>query len=227
LALAKYYHNARGLFRIFNTAEYRFYRDNSAPPAEGSSPFATNATLPHTPADTYANGTWYISVSYFNGVLDSGFLPVGENGERYLRLDIAGGVETGSPPQGPMDWRLELQPSGVVRIVAHYFETGTLRAGQWAFAYTTNGSTPATDTPDVTQDLEDVGLDVLSYALPAQGDGTTVKVRLQTRRNDGTVGSPVWVYSEDSTVLTLTADASGPSAPVGGERWMGRLPEEV
>jgi len=224
---SKYYLDALGLYRIFNAAEYRFYRDNSAPPAESDSPFATNATLPHEPADVYADGTWYLSVSYFNGVIDSGFLPIGAAGETYLRLDLAAGAETGSPPQPPLDVRLELQASGVVRVVASYFESGALRAGEYAIAYTTNGAPPPTDTPDVTEAIDAAGFAILSYDLPAQANGTTVKVRVQMRRNDGTVAVPDWVYSEDSTILTATADAAGPSVPVGGQQWPGRLPEDV
>jgi len=214
----RFYHDGRGLYRIFNSVEYRFYRDNSAPPAEDDAPFATNATLPHTPADVYADGTWYLSVSYFNGVIDSGFLPLGEHGETFLRLDLAGGEETTGPPQGPTDWRLELDAAGVVRVVGFYWESGALRADHWSIGYTTDGGDPPEDTPDVTVDLP-AGLAVLDYALPEQANGTTVKVRLQTRRGDT-------VYSEDSTIKTATADAAGPTAPLDAQRWAGPLPEE-
>jgi len=214
----RFYHDGRGLYRVFNAAEYRFYRDNAAPPAEDDAPFATNATLPHTPADVYADGTWYLSVSWFNGVIDSGFLPLGEHGETYLRLDLAGGEETTGPPQGPADWRLELDAAGVVRVVAFYWESGALRADEWSIAYTIDGGDPPEDTPDVTVTMA-AGLAVLDYELPAQANGTTVKVRLQTRRDDT-------VYSEDSTIKTATADAAGPTAPLDAERWAGPLPED-
>lgn len=197
---------ARGKYRVFNSAEYRFYRSNSAPPVEGDAPFATNATLPHEPADTYADGAWYLSVSYFDGIYDSGFLPLGAMGETCLRLDLAAGVETTSPPAGPLHWSLQNAGGGVVRVVALYVQAGAERADQWAFSYTVNGSTPATDTPDVTQDMPADGLAIFSYDLPAQANGTTVKVRLQTRRLDA-----VYVYSEDSEVRTAAADAAGPT----------------
>ena len=71
------------------------------------------------------------------------------------------------------------------------------------------------------------GVAILSYNLPAQLHGTIVKVRLQTRRNDGTEGSPVWVYSDDSYVLELTVDTAGPSAPPSGDPWRGLLPEDL
>jgi len=63
------------------------------------------------------------------------------------------------------------------------------------------------------------GLAVLAYDLPAAADGTTVKVRLQTVRDT--------TYSEDSTVKTATADATGPAAPPAADRWVGGLPEDL
>ena len=220
-----HYLEARGKYRVFNAAEYWFYRSNTGPPAETDSPFATSSSLPHEPADTYADGTWWLSVQWFNGCLPSGFLPLGPRGETYLRLDLAAGVEAGGPPAGPQDWQLVARAGGVVEVGGFYFETGSLRADQWAIAYTTNGSTPAADTPDVTVDMSNSQLAVLDYDLPAAPHGTEVKVRLQTRRNDGTDLSPVWVYSEDSTVKTLAADAVGPHAARSGESWPGPIPE--
>jgi len=67
------------------------------------------------------------------------------------------------------------------------------------------------------------GLALLSYDLPGQAHGTTVKVRLQTRRQDAS-----WVYSEGSTIKSTTADAQGPTtAPPAGEAWPGSLPEDI
>lgn len=216
----KRYLDARGKYRVFNAAEYRFYRSNTAtPPAEGDTPYATSATLPATPADTFANGTWLISVSYFNGVIDSGFLPLGPNGETYLTLIIAGGTEQSLPPNGPLSVQLVLGPGGTVRVVAVYAQNDANRADEWAVAYTDDGSTPPEDTPDETEAMPDAGLAVLDLELGPFAHGTTVKVRVQTRRG-GTI------YSDGSTVLTVTADAQGPAAPEGGERWAGPLPEE-
>lgn len=224
-AIKTYYLTVRGAYRIFNAAEYRFYRSNSAPPAEGSSPFATNATLPHTPADTFADGVWYLSASYFNGVLDSGFLPVGPHGETYLRLEIASGAEVVNPPAAPRSVRLSVQAGGVIRVTAIYFESeAAARADQWAIAYTTNGADPPTDTPTITPDLGGSGLAVLVYDLPAQAHGVTVKVRLQTRIGDA---PGPYSYSDGSTVLTAVADAQGPAAPLAGRRWSGLLPEDL
>jgi len=161
------------------------------------------------------------SPRFVNGVLDSGFLPLGPNGETYLRMELGGGGETGPPPNGPTDWHLELRAGGVVRVVGVYYQADAWRATEWALAYTTDGSTPATDNPDVTVNMPVHGLAALANDLPAASHGATVKARLQTRRNDG--GG--WLYSENSVVLQLTADAQGPAAPQAGERWAGHLPE--
>lgn len=215
-----------GTYRIAVAAEYRFYRSNVAPPLETDTPFATNATLPHTPTDTYANGIWYVSVAYFNGILSSGFLPIGPNGETYLRLEISGGAVLLAPPIAPVQVKLELRPAGVIRVKAFYQQVDALRASEWAITYTTNGATPGTPpavSPTLSVAMSTSGAAVLEYDLPAQADGTTVKVRLQTRRND----SGTWRYSEGSTVLSLVADAAGPIAPLVLQQWPGRLPEGV
>jgi len=196
----------RGLYRVFNEAVYRFYRSNAGPPAETDSPYATSATLPATPADTFADGTWWIACSRFNGVIDSGFLPVGPNGEPYLRLDLSGGAEAESPPAAPAIFRLEPAAGGVVRVIGFYWQTGDLRADSWAIAYSIDGSDPDADAPDLVATMPTSGPAILDYALPAQVEGATVKVRLQTRR--------ATAYSEDSVVLTARADVDGPTSPL-------------
>lgn len=221
----------RGKYRIFNAAVYEFWRSLDSPPDQDvDSPFATAASLPATPADTFGDGVWYLAVSYLDGVLRSPFLPLGRKGETYRILEIVDGVQLSTPPSGPSYEILTAAAAGVVRVIGQYFPwiDGDDRAEEWAIAYTVNGSTPPEDAPDVTVDmLDSSGLEVLDYSLPGQADGTTVKVRIQTRRNDGTVEVPVWVYSDDSAVLTITADAAGPSAPAAGVAWPGYLPEDL
>jgi hypothetical protein len=222
--LRRYETEARGLYRVFNTAAYRLYRSQSRPPREGDEPFATTSSLPYEPGDTFGDGIWYLSVSYFNGVIDSGFLPLGPAGETYLRLEIVSGDEVYAPPYGPGGWSLSNVGGGVVRIVGYYRQRGGLRAGQWSIAYTTDGTDPPADQPDVTVTIVPEGLAALEYDLPAQSDGTTVKVRLQTRRLDGAT----WRYSEDSEIKTIEVEATGggeAAAPLDASSWVGRLPE--
>jgi hypothetical protein len=123
IGVARWYADARGRYRVFNEAVYRFYWSSVAIPEEGWAWNATNATLPYTPVTTFTDppSPWWFSVSYFNGVIDSGFLPIGTNGETYIRLDLSGGTETGNPPPGPQDWRLESQGAGVVRVMGFLY----------------------------------------------------------------------------------------------------------
>ena len=213
----------RGLFRVFNAAGYRFYRSSVAPPEEGDSPFATNTSLPYTPAATFGDGTWYLSVSYFNGVIDSGFLPIGARGETYRRLTIVDGASVGVAPATPGYWHVEQAAGGAIRILALYYEDGSGRAGQWAIATTIDGTDPPAGDPDLTEDVYGDPLSILDYELPAQAGGTTVKVRLQVRRNDGTEEVPVWTYSADSEIATIVADDAGPAAPRDATAWPGSV----
>ena len=215
----RFRHDARGLYRVFGAPEYRFYRRLLVPPEETDTPYATSSTLPATPADAFADGDWYVAASWWNGVIDSGFLPLGANGESYLRLKVASGAVLGEAPHGPGDWRLERRAGGVIAVNAFYYDASALRAVDWSIAFTTNGADPPLDTPTVTVAMPTSGLAVLDHALPAQADGTTVKVRLQTRRQ----GS--FIYSEKSVVKTAVAAAATAGATVETrDRWTGRLP---
>ena len=208
---------ARGKYRVFNAAGYRFYRSSTGPPAEGAGWFATNATLPYQPSTTFADGTWYLSASYFDGVLDSGFLPLGPHGETYLKIVLSGGALVPATPSPPLTANLIQLAGGVVRIAAVYssLPDGANAATQWAVAYTTDGSTPATGSPTITPTMAAGPLAILSYRLPAQTNGTVVKVQVQVRR---AVGAG-WSYSPAAAVLTMTVATTGPTAPLGGDLW--------
>ena len=200
--------DVRGRHRVFDDAEYRFYRSHSAPPEEGDTPYATSSSLPATPADTFSDGTWYISVSHFNGVLDSGFLPIGRNGETYRKAVISGGALQATTPPAP---GIHLEPVAAgARLFANVILDEDGETYEWAVAATTNGSTPASDAPGYTAAAE--GAAVYARDFSSLADGTVLKVVVQIRRNDGTVGSPVWVYS-DAVRAELTIDAAGPAAP--------------
>jgi len=197
----------RGRHRIFNAAEYRVYVNSDRPPQEGDAATETNGSLPYTTTATFGDGAHYVSLSWFNGVLDSGLLPIGAGGETYVRLDVSGGVGIDGPPKAPLDWRLERRSGGVVRMHAVYREeSSTTRATFWAIAYSSDGSTPAGGSPDAVVAIPDQGLAVLQYDLPAVADGLTLRVRLQTVRGAS--------YSEGSEVKSLVIDRTGPTAPL-------------
>jgi hypothetical protein len=218
---------------VFNAAGYRFYRTLGSIPVPGVDiPFATHASLPHTPADTWGDGTWYAAVTYFNGVIESNPLPIGPNGETAIRIDVSSLVATDEPPQDAQQWQIVQRPSGVVRVQGVYLpwpdDAGGGRATEWAICYTTNGSAPTPGSPQVTAAMSfDAGYATIEYDLPAQVHATTVRVLLQTRRNDGTDEVPVWTYSEDTADESTTADTQGPSAIGIGETWPGMLPEDL
>jgi hypothetical protein len=216
------YGAARGLYRVFNAACYRFYRSTSGPPVAGSSPYATSSTLPDTPATTFADGTWYLSMSYFDGVLDSGFLGLGPNGQTCIVVTIASGASVASPPIAPLSATLQVLAGGIVRVVALYAENDSARADTWCVAYTTNGAMPNANSPTVTQAFRSsVGAQTLVLNLPAQSTGVTIKALVQVSRGS----TPV--YSAPSAVLVAVANAAGPSEVPGGDIWTGALLTEA
>jgi hypothetical protein len=218
---ARWQIQGRAAYRVFNAAVFRIYRRTDRAPVPSDMIWTTDAALPHSPAGTFADGIWHVSVSWFNGVLDSGFLPIGPRGESYLLLEVSGGGQVNEAPAGPISWELVTEAGGVVRVRGLYMHdpADDARADDWAITYTVDASTPATDTPDATQTIPAGDWFAwLDYALPAQANGTTVKVRLQTRY--GTT------YSDNSTVKTATADAAGPAAPAAIESWPGLIPNQ-
>jgi len=152
--LTRYTAKAVSATRVYNAKEYRFFRSQVGPPSEDDSPFDTNPTLSpdYTPTDTYADGTWWVSCLYFNGVLQSAFFPVGPRGEPYYKMVISSGTASQEPPFGPSDgWSLDSPEPGKVRARATYFQAGELRADEWAIGFTLNGADPVADTPDITE----------------------------------------------------------------------------
>jgi len=139
--LFRSYGDCKGLYRIFNPVLYRLFRTLAGTPAESDTPFATPSTLPNEPSDTYADGVWRLSLEKFNGVIKSGFLPVGAKVETFRRLDLSGGVVVGTPPVAPEGFAIESRAGGVIRVRGWYQETGANVADQWAITFTTNIST--------------------------------------------------------------------------------------
>lgn len=210
----RYHGDIRGAFRVANDAEFRFHRSNTVPPVETDTPWDTDSSLSHSPTDTFADGTWYLAVSEFDGIIDSGFRPIGPNGENYRRLEVSGGAQLPERPIGPQAVAVTLGAGGTARVRANYWDQDASRlADDWSLAYTTDGSDPPEDTPDVVIAMGgNGGAEVLDRAITAQPHGTTIKVRVQTRK-----GSGPYAYSADSAVYEVTADATGPAAVIGAQ----------
>ena len=186
----------RGLHRIANTAEYRFYRNRGGPPSENDIAYDTNATLPHTTSGVaWPDGRWFVGVQQFNGYILSGFYPVGLNGEPYVIMTIDAGAIVARAPDRPFGCSLIKQPNGVIRVRAFYVQVNVAaRADSWFITYTTDGLIPGHSgggpgTTVTVTPMPTTGLAVLSHDLPSQGDGTTVRVRVQTSRS-GTKSGP-------------------------------------
>lgn len=221
----RFYGEFRGVHRIFNAAVYRYYHSTDGPPLGTDAPFATSVSQPHQPAETFADGVHFFSVDRFNGVLSSGFLPIGPRGEPYIRMDVDA-VQIGSPPLPPTEWHIEPATNGAVRVVGLYVENGPDRATEWAITHTDDLSEPGEPpavSPTVTVPMSTLNVSLLDYLLPAQGAGT-YRVRVQVRK----FVSPSWVYSEGSRVESLTAlsigGIAGFSEPLDADTWPGRLP---
>lgn len=215
--------DARGLYRVFSAAEYRFRWNNIRPPSLNDVIDATNSSLPFTTTATFPDGIWYFSVTFFNGIFDSGFLPVGPFGETYLILTIASGVVIGNPPQKPDNWSLRVvgnnpATTGIVWVDGFYTELGSLRADEWYVEFSEDGAswTPA------TQAVPAVGVAVLRLAIPASWlDEVEVFVRVRMRRDDGAG----WIYSDGiDDVRSIIVNGEGPTAPLGGDQFNAPLP---
>jgi hypothetical protein len=223
LAMRTYYSGMRGLYRVFNAAAYRIYLTTGSPPIEGSTPWATSASLPVTPTAALADGTYYLSVSYFNGVLDSGFLPIGPAGETYLRLVVSSGATLPAPPCDPISLSLTMLPGGVVRVVGLAVQTAATPPALWKILYQVDGAAALeVDVPFMAGPLS-----VLDASLPAQANGASVGVTISTERNDGTLASPTWTESVNSISKAIVVLADGPTAPLGDSDYPGPLPQSV
>lgn len=224
-----HFFTARGAYRIFGQAGYCFFYGSSPPTDDESEDEFYTSFNGYETSETFTDGIVYVAMKKTNGIVKSSFKPIGINGERYLRFDLSSGSELAAPPRKPFDVRLEAYAGGVIIVNGGYFEIGSNRGAQFAIIYTTNGSDPGEDSADITVDTPSSGPAILSKALPAQGDGTTVKVRVQMRRNDGTAESPVWRYSDTDSddIMTATADAQGPAAPGDIDHKSGLITEET
>lgn len=215
--------DARGQYRVFNAAEYRYRWNNARAPSLIDPIDETKATLDLTTAATFADGIWRFAVTFFNGIYDSGFLPVGPFGEPYLILTIDGGVVIGNPPQKPDSWSLRVvgnnpASTGVVWVDGFYTELGALRADEWYVEFSTDqvSWTPA------TQAVPAIGVAVLRKDIPSSwSDGAEVFVRVRMRRDD----SGTWIYSDGiDDVRSIIVNGEGPTAPLGGDQFTAPLP---
>jgi hypothetical protein len=218
------YHGAfRGALRIYNTAEYRFYRtdDGSAPDPDSDAPYATASSLPATPAVDFADGTWNVTVTYFNGVLESSPLAIGPAGETYLTLVIDSGEETEAAPNGPITWRINEEVAagttdGTLSVIAMLYVDTDAPADEVGVWVATGASVPSGDgAPDYSTSVPSNSMGVVSIVVPMTDYalGTTVNVGVRVGWTpDG--GSRLWSDLELSAIVV----GSRPSAPISASQ---------
>lgn len=209
----RHYTQARGFYRIANAAEYRIYRKLGSEPVPGVDiVWATSPTLPYSPAGTFADGEWYVAVTYFNGYIESQALTV-------HRIDVSGGAADELPPNAPEFWATQTA-GGVVRVQAIYWplpdEAADRVADEWALWYTNDGSPPGTGSPQYTEPMSFTrGYAYFEYYLSPYGVGTTVKTLVRARRALGTK------QSINATAATIVLPAALADAPDGAHAWIG------
>ncbi|MGE3182674.1 MAG: hypothetical protein AB7N71_13665 [Phycisphaerae bacterium] len=203
----------RGLYRIENDAEFRIYRKQNAPPVPGvDAVWATASSLPNTPAGTFADGTWYVCVTWFNGYAESGYL-------RMWRFVVSGGVLVDAPPASPVTTEARPEADGLIRVraVAAREVDAKNQPDEWAVWYTDDGSAPGSGDPDITETLEFIGgVAVLDTTIPKSSEGTTIKVLVKTRHSASAT------YSENTSVNTSTAAVQGKADMIQGDVFTGR-----
>lgn len=201
-------------YRVFNSAEYRIYINTSAPPQPGDTPTLTTASLPYEdPGTTFvAPNKYYISMSYFNGVYDSGFYPIGPAGESYLILDLSvTPVVTTSRPLNPQYAtafiRYDVYGTFIATLQATYFEEGDNRATEFAAWYSYSGyPSDGESSPDYTATIDDNGIAVMEWSgVTGSVYPATAYFRVKTRR---LIAEDTYVYSKTGVLASCTADAS-------------------
>lgn len=209
--------SVRGLYRIANAAEYRFYATASAPIPGQDAPYAVSPTLPATPTPTLADGSYYVGVTWFNGYIESGLRSA-------RRLIIAAGQQATVPPSAPHAVQIRAAGSGTCLVEALYDRTVDVADGTaadtWALWWTTNGSDPnpaGAPNAQVTMTFAG-GVATLRYAgIPAQAHGTLVRVLVRARIAAGPTDS------ENLDIVSTTVRTVGPASGQGAGIPLGEL----
>ena len=210
-------HTLRGQYRIANAAldVYELYRGVDAEPDFDAAPYESFATLPHTTPAQDVGHTYYFVLRKRNvhnlssQNVASWSVKVGATG-----ADV-------TEPSAPAEWALAAAAAGAARVTASYdyLTDGTAARGDtWAVWITADGSTPnPSGDPDYTETmvLAD-GVAKLDYTDGGHSHGATLKALVRVRRDGETP-----VDSQNSTVQTATADATGPAAPAGAATFHG------
>lgn len=199
-----------GLYRIADDDldRYELHIGVNAEPDITAAPTETFTSLPHTTTATLTSGaTHYLVVNKRNKY------GMRSQSNRSTIIKLTGTLEARLGPSAPQFITLTASASGTFKTTAFYnaAKDGDDAANQWLVYFTSDGSTP---TPGVTTpvviDMAIVnGVAYLDYTTATFGGGTTGKVLVRVRRYEDASDST------NSSVLTATADTTGPSATTG------------
>ncbi len=200
----------RGLYRVANAVEFRYYRSSTGKPQVGiDTPFATSPTLASTPTQTFADNVWQLGVTEFNGFIESEM-------RRFDRLEVESSAQVATSPAAPLFQSLTERAGGVPRIKATYssgVEPAGVAADTWAIWFTMNGvdPDPDVDAADSTETMVfNDGVASLQTDLGAQANATDVRMIVRSRRLAASADSP------NTSILQLTIATAGPSTALGG-----------
>ena len=203
----------QGKYRVANAAlaRYEIYHGTDASPDFDAAPEETFSSLPHeTTLTLSADHTHHIVTRYRN---EYNMLSANIE-EEIIALD-SGGEEIEPIPSEPRDILVEAAADGEIRIRANYFyrdDSEDARADEFALWWTTDGSEPnPAGAADATSTMTLVdSYAKLDYTTDADfAYGTTVKVLVRTRRNDGADDYD----SDNTTSYSATATFAGPEQP--------------
>lgn len=196
----------RGNYRIedVSLARYELYRGVDAAPDLAGAPWVAFAALPYTSAALAAGHTYYFVLRKRNS-----YNLCSQNLQIWVCV-VDGGGARAMYPGAPSEIVAAQAAAGAVRVIADYryaADEVSVRADTWALWLTSDGSAPnPASAPDFTQAMyQGDGVARLDWTSGAFAHGSTLKVLVRARRSTGN-------DSQNSGVLTLTADANGPSA---------------
>lgn len=205
--------SAEGKYRVADNdlIQYELYRGIDDEPDFSAAPFETFTSLPHETAVFTANQNYKLVLRKRNE-----YNLLSENVASWnLRIDASGDQDF-NLPSAPDQVSISPALNGSARVQAAYAyrKDGDDQAETYLVYLTSNGvdPDPSSDTPtEVTMNKVD-GVAHLDWTSAEYANGSTIKVLVRTRRDE----SGEDVDSDNTNIVSTTADTSGPDAPDGG-----------
>lgn len=202
-----------GRHRIANDTlnVYELYRGVGVEPDFTLTPFESFTTLPHVTAALSVSQTYYFTLRKRNA-----YNLVSQNIASWKVVTDSVGNQSFIAPSTPGGIRIEKAASGGARVKCEYFYDvdGLNQATEFLVYVTGTGvdPDPLTESPVVITMSKTDGYSKLDYLTPTFADGATIKGLVRTRRIEA---GPVNVDSLSTSIVSVIADTSGPTAPKG------------